>query len=159
VLNNNGEIAFNGDLTAPPDANQKIGVYVYAGGTVSAVARPGDPLPGGGTLVNASLIGGNVHINDRGEVVFSAQVDVGDGSLVTGLFQWSKGRLSVIARTGTVITGVGTVDQLASPQLVIPPPPILAPTSGAINNDAGRVLFQATLTDGSGVLLLATPSP
>jgi hypothetical protein len=58
-----------------------------------------------------------------------------------------------------VIPGVGTVDELSSPQLVVPPPPIQATTSGAINNDAGQVLFQASLTDGSGVLLLATPKP
>jgi hypothetical protein len=48
---------------------------------------------------------------------------------------------------------------LAAPQLVIPPAPIPTMTSGAINNDAGRVLFTATLTDGRGVLLLATPKP
>jgi hypothetical protein len=48
---------------------------------------------------------------------------------------------------------------LASPQLVVPPPPIQATTSGAINNDAGQMLFQASLTDRSGVLLLTTPRP
>jgi hypothetical protein len=51
------------------------------------------------------------------------------------------------------------VDELASPQLVLPPPPIQATTSGAINNDRGQVLFTASLTDGSAVLLLATPRP
>jgi hypothetical protein len=52
------------------------------------------------------------------------------------------------------------VDELASPQLVLPPPLIQATTSGAIKNDAGQVvLFQFSLADGSGVLLLATPRP
>jgi hypothetical protein len=51
------------------------------------------------------------------------------------------------------------VGEPASPELVGPPPPIQSTTSGAINNDAGQVLFQASLTDGSGVLLLATPRP
>lgn len=162
VMNNRGEIAFNGDLTPAPGANQNIGVFVFSLGQVRAVARPGDPLPGGGTLVNASLVGGNVHINDRGDVVFSGLVDTdvdGDGFADTGLFQWSHGQLNLIARTGTVIPGVGTVDELASPQLVIPPSPIPTTTSGAINNDAGQALFQATLTDGRGLLLLATPKP
>jgi hypothetical protein len=159
VMNNLGQIAFNADLTPPPDSNKNIGVFLYSGGNIAAIARPGDPMPGGGSLVNASLVGGNIHINNRGDVVFSAQIDVGDGSLVTGLFQWSKGKLGVIARTGTVIPGVGTVDQLTSPQLIIPPPPIISPTSGAINNDAGQVVFQVTLTDGSGVMLLAIPRP
>jgi len=159
-MNNRGDIAFNGDLTPAPGANQSIGVFLYSGGQITAIARPSDPMPGGGALVNASIVGGNVHINNRGDVVFSGVVDTdvdGDGFDDTGLFQWSRGQLSVIARTGTVIPGVGTVDELASPQNVIPPAPIPTTTSGAINNNAGQVLFQATLTDGSGVFLLATP--
>ena len=32
-------------------------------------------MPGGGTLVNASLVGGNAHVNNGGDVVFSAIVD------------------------------------------------------------------------------------
>ena len=43
------------------------------------------------------------------------------------------------------------VDELGSQQLIVPPPPIQATTSAAINNDAGPVLFQASLIDGSGV--------
>jgi hypothetical protein len=159
VMNDRGDIAFNGDLTEPPDVNQHIGVFVYSGGTITAVARPGDPVPGGGHLVNASLVGGNVHINNPGDVVFSAIVDTdldGDGFDDTGLFLWSKGKLTTIVRTGTVMPGVGTVDELASPQLVIPPSPIPTTTSGAINNDAGQVVFQATLTDERDVLVLAT---
>lgn len=161
VMNNRGDIAFNGDLTPSPGVNLNIGVFVYSSGKITAIARPGDLMPGGGLLVNASLVGGNVHINNRGDVVFSGVVDTdvdGDGFNDTGLFQWSHGQLSVIARTGTVIPGVGTVNELASPQLVVPPAPIPTTTSGAINNDVGEVLFQATLTDGSGVFLLATPT-
>ena len=74
VMNNRGDIAFNGDLTPAPGANQSIGVFVYSRGKITAIARPGDPMPGGGALVNASIVGGNVHINNRGDVVFSAFV-------------------------------------------------------------------------------------
>ena len=165
VMNNRGDIAFNGDLTSPPGANQSIGVFVYSGGKITPIARPGDPMPGGGALVNASIVDGNVHINNNGDVVFSGLVDTdadGDGNNDTGLFQWSHGQLSAIARTGTVIPGVGTVDELNSPQLVFPPAPISTTHSGAINNDRGQVLFQATLKTpapetGRGVFLLATP--
>ncbi len=41
--------------------------------------------------------------------------------------------------------------------IVVPPPPILVPNSGAINNDNGQVLFGSKLSDGRGVLLVATP--
>jgi hypothetical protein len=51
----------------------------------------------------------------------------------------------LIARTGTVIPGVGTVFALASVQIVVPPASIDTTTSGAINNDAGQVLFCATI--------------
>jgi hypothetical protein len=54
---------------------------------------------------------------------------------------------------------VGTIAQLVMGVILIPPPSTLIPNSGAINNDRGQVLFGATLTDGSGVLLLATPTP
>ena len=160
VMNDRGDIVFVGDLTPAPDANQNIGVFLYSGGRIVAIARPGDPMPGGGTLVNASIVGGNAHINNRSDVVFSGVVSTdadGDGNDDTGLFQWSHGRLSVIARTGTVIPGIGTIDELAPPQLIIPPPPINTTTSGAINNDRGQVIFQVSLTDGRGVFLLATP--
>jgi hypothetical protein len=162
AMNNAGEIVFSADLTPPPGANQDIGVFLYSGGKIIAIARPGTPMPGGGTVVNTSIVGGNAHINNRGDVVFSAIVDTdadGDGNDDTGLFQWSRGELSVIARTGTVIPGVGTIDELTSPQIVIPPPPISTTTSGAISNDRGQVMFQASLTDGRGVFLLATPRP
>ncbi|MDC0683080.1 DUF7453 family protein [Sorangium atrum] len=159
VMNRWGDIAFNGDLTPFPGANEDIGVFVYLDGRVEAVARPGDPMPGGGTLINASLIGGNIHINDRREVVFSAHVHDDDLPLVTGLYRWSRGRLSVVARTGTVIPGIGTVDQLDSPQIVIPPPPHFSPAAAAVNNNLGQVAFQALLTDRRGVMLLASPYP
>jgi hypothetical protein len=164
VMNNRGDIAFNGDITPLPNSNQNIAVFLYSGGKITAIARPGDAMPSGGNLLNASIVGANVHINDAGDVVFSGVLDTGmdvDGVFVndTGLYQWSDVQLSVIARTGTIIPGIGTVSALASVQLVTPPSPIATTTSGAINNDAGQVLFCATMTDGSVVLLLATPGP
>ena len=103
-----------------------------------------------------------VSINNSGpgEIVFNALLDTvnGEGVHDTGLYVWSRGSLRLVARTGTVIPGVGTVSQLAMPVITGGPPPIsFLPDSGAINNDRGQVLFGATLTDGRAVLLLATP--
>ena len=145
VMNNQGDIAFEGDLTERPGANQHIGVFVYAGGIITSIARPGDPMPGGGKLVNASLVDANVHINSRQDVVFSAVVDTdvdGDGFADTGLFQWSHGQLRLIVRTGTIIPEVGTIDELAPPQLVFPPSPIATTTSGAIDNNWDKCCSQ-----------------
>jgi len=161
VLNDAGDVVFLGDLSSPPDFFQALGVYLYSGGTTLAVARPGDPMPGGGKCVRASFFTAEqVHVNNAGEVALNALLDTvnGDGTPDTGLYVWSHGSLRVVARTGTVISGVGTVSQLAMVVMTGGPPPIsLLPDSGASNNDHGQVLFGATLTDGRAVLLLATP--
>ncbi len=162
VMNNRGDIVFLGDLTTPPDANQVTGVYFSSKGQIIPISRPGDPMPGGGHLVTASTLGGSqIHINNGGEVVFNAVLDTdvnGDGTADTGLFVWSHGDLRLVARTGTVIPGVGTISNLVMGVIVVPPPPVLVPNSGAVSNDRGQVLFGATLSDGRGVLLVATPT-
>ena len=48
---------------------------------------------------------------------------------------------------------------LVGSEIITPPPPVVTPNSGALNNDRGQVLFGARLTDGRSVLLLYTPSP
>src|SRR5207249_1776050 len=110
VLNNKGDIVFGGDLTPAPDANMQIGVFRYSGGVINAIARPGDSMPGGGHFVTASAItGAQIHVNNLGDVVFNSTLDTDvnkDGTLDTGLFEWSHGQLSLIARTGTNLPGV-----------------------------------------------------
>jgi hypothetical protein len=163
VMNNSGDIAFQGDLSpAPPNANfQKLGVYLHMKGVTIPVALPGDRMPGGGHFVTASFFVVNeVHINNRGEVSFSALLDTDDdhdGNPDTGLYVSWNGSVKLVARTGTVIPGVGTIRHLATATTGFPPPPVLTPSSSAVNNDRGQVLFCATLTDGTAVLLLATP--
>lgn len=156
VVNNRDEIVFIGDLTPAPDALLIAGVFLASKGSTIPVARPGDPMPGGGHLVTASLQDSNYHLNNRGEVSFSATLDTdvnGDGLPDSGLYVFSKGSLSLVARTGTVIPGLGTIAYLG--QAPFFPFPV---GTGAINNDRGQVIFFATLTDGRGVLLVATPA-
>jgi len=159
--NNGGDIVFTGDLTPAPGVSRDLGVFLHSNGVITTIARPGDSMPGGGHLVSASLVNNNIHINNRAEVVFSAMLDSdldNDGTADTGLFEWSAGQLRLIARSGTVLPGIGTIYQLAAAELVIPPPPFVTPTSAAVNNDHGQVLFQATLTNGAVVFLEATPA-
>jgi hypothetical protein len=162
VLNDRGDIAFLGDLTPPPLARQVTGVYLHSEGETVPAARPGDPMPGGGHFVTASNITGwQIHVNNEPEVVFNATLDTdddGDGFPDTGLFVWSRGSLRLVARTGTVIPEVGTIRHLVMNVLVILPPPTFVPNSGANNNDRGQVVFGATLSDGGGVLLRASPT-
>ena len=163
VMNNRGDIVFVGDLTSPPDLNRVVGVFLHRGGVIIPIARPGDPMPGGGHFVTGADITGveQIHVNNPGEVAFNAILDTdvnADGVPDTGLFVWSQGTLRLVARSGTVIPGVGTIAQLAMAVIVVPEPlPFSSPNSGAITNDRGQVYFGATLTDGRGVHLIATP--
>jgi len=165
VMNNRGDIVFLGDLTPPPSARLVTGVYLHSGGETIAVARPDDPMPGGGAFVTASnIMGWQIHVNNAGEIVFNTTLDTatlstddGDPIPDTGLYVWSHGSLRLVARTGTVIPGVGTIAHLVMNALVVSQSPAFVPNSGAHNNDRGQVVYGATLSDGRGVLLMATP--
>jgi hypothetical protein len=163
VINAQGDIVFLGDLgdlTSAP----AIGVYLHSGGETIAVARPDDPMPGGGRLVTAGNTGfWQLDVNNAGDVVFNAALNTtslstDEGAPIpdTGLYVWSHGSLRLVARTGTVIPSVGTIARLGT---IVPTVrgPNVGPNSGANNNDRGQVVFGATLTDGRGVLLVATP--
>lgn len=165
VINNRGDIVFLGDLTSPPSARLMTGVYLHSAGETIRVAGPDDKMPGGGMFVTASnIMGWQIHVNNAGDVVFNATLDTttlstdeGDPIPDTGLYVWSHGSLSLVARTGTVIPGVGTIAHLVMNELVVLQSPAFVPNSGAHNNERGQVVFGATLDDNRGVLLVATP--
>ena len=160
--NDHGDVVFLGDLTSPPLARQVTGVYRHSRGVTIPMARPGDLMPGGGHFVTASnLIGWQISVNNPGDVAFNALLDTddnGDGVPDTGLFVWSHGVLRVVARSGTVVPGVGEVAHLVMGVLVVIGNTGFVPNSGATMNDRGQVVFGATLSDGRGVLLVATPN-
>ncbi len=148
VLNNLGDMVFIADLTPAPAVDQASGVFLRSGGVTIPVARPGDPMPGGGNFARASDRITNYYLNNKGDVSFNALLDTGEDGLYV---RSSRGVLRLVAKTGTAIPGIGTIATLnffGEP----------VPTAGAIINDAGQVLFAAMLTDGRGVVLVATPN-
>jgi len=160
-VNNSGQIVFLGALAAHPKGTGHLpldsnsGVFLHSGDKNIALVRPGDALPGGGRLATAGFFTIDVWINNAGVVSFSAQLDTSTGGVPdTGLYTWSSGTLTLVARSGTVIPGVGTIQALQPPVAVGAPYPV----SGAAINDRGQIVFQATLTAGRGVILLATPT-
>ncbi len=163
VLNNWGEFVFIGDLTPPPAIGDALGVFMHTGRGSIAVARPGEVMPGGGKLVRASFRGGNYSINDFSEIVFNAALDTthadfnNDTIADTGLYVWFRGAAHLVVRSGSVIAGLGTIDTLHNPFLLDPTNPLQDPTCGVTMNNWGQILFQAILTDGRVVLLVATP--
>jgi hypothetical protein len=161
-MNDSGDVPFLGLLAGNPNGIfETMGVYLRSGNTTTAIARPGDSMPGGGKFVTASFaLGGNLHLNNANEVVFNAKLDTDDnhdGIPDTGLYAWSHGSLRLIARSGTVIPGLGTIAELKMGPSTVPPEPSYVPDSGAVNNDRGQVVFAAKFTDNRLVLLLAAP--
>jgi serine/threonine protein kinase len=146
VLNNRGDIVFIGDLTPAPGLRGARGIFLYARGITTPIALPGDVMPDGRKIVtvNPAHIIGNYSLNNRGDVSFNASLENGESAF----YIYSQGLLHLAAGTGTVMPGVGTISGVAS--LLI---------NGGTLNDSGQIFFSATLTDGRGVLLLATPPP
>jgi hypothetical protein len=155
-INARGDVAFIGDVSPGDALRVDVGYYLYnrVDGSTTVIAQPGDPMPGGGHFVSPIRYQvGNLDLNNRGDVTFGAVLDTdanGDGQPDTGVYQWSNGTVSLIARSGTTIPGAGTIGQMG-------PPEEGNWGSGALSNEKGQVFFQATLTDGTGVLLVATP--
>jgi hypothetical protein len=165
VMNSAGDFVFIGDLTAPPATAMDLGVFFFDSqrGTTTAVALPGDPMPGGGNLVTASTITYQYSLNNPGDTAFIGRLDTRtdfnpDGVGDTGLYVASHGSLQLVARTGTVIPHVGTVAHINAPGVVALAPPASVMVAGGVINDRGQIFFEATLTDQTaGVLLVATP--
>jgi hypothetical protein len=160
IVNSRDQVVFSGVTSFAP--RFESGVFLWDGGQIVPVVRTGEALPGGGTFVNAgaSL---TYDLNERGDVSFTGTLDTnGDGVIdATGLYTWSQGSLHLVARTGTEIAGVGTIDQIMPPFLAQIFPAVPFPSQNH-SNDRGEILFTAAVDDGSGqlqgVLLVATPT-
>ena len=148
LLNGSGTILFAAGLqgTSSPIGDSQA-LFLVTGGTTVAVARQGQAMPGGGTLVSTTITPGNYSLNDKGDVAFNALLDTGE----EGVYLYSKGALSLVAKSGDVIPGVGTIANFDMAGVGLP-------SSFVDLNDGGEILFGASLTGGGGALLLATPT-
>jgi hypothetical protein len=150
VLNSRGDILFDAGLvgTSVPFGGSTIdsqAIFLWSGGTLTAIARQGEAVPGG-HIVSASFNPGNYGINNSGDIAFNALLDTG----AEGVFLWSHGTITAVAETGTVVPGVGTISGLDQYGTGLP--------NGFVAlNDRGQVAFAVTLEGGGGALLLATP--
>lgn len=158
VINNGGDIAFIGDLTPPSEQAGTITAVVhYAQGHVSAVGCPGMSMPGGGRFVSGGFQDGTYSQNATGQVAYSAVLDTSTGGVAdNGVYLFSNGHTSVVARSGTVMRGLGTIASVGLTTTGLASAP--GAQDGGELNDNGQVLFSATLTDGRVVLVLATPT-
>jgi hypothetical protein len=158
VLNNRGEILFSANLSASGN-HSDLGLFLFSRGMIIPVVRPGEEMPGGGRLLTTSLsiASGPVYsLSDDGVVAFNATLDTDedeDGVFDTGVYVWERGRIRLIARSGTVMPGVGEILAVQDPYAY----GSRTSYAGALLNTRGEVLFQAILTDWRVVLLVAEP--
>ena len=151
MINNHGEVLFIGDLTPAPGALESLGVFLYKNGQTVAVARPGAAMPGGGNMVSATGYVTGYDLNDDGEVVFHAKLDVDDnqdGYADTGLYAWKDGVLRLIVRAGKPFENQGVVTYVANYW-----------GYGLASNNAGQVAFSLGFESGPQLLVLAAPAP
>jgi hypothetical protein len=132
----------NGNVVLLGQVGDDWGAFLYTGGKLVTIAKPGDVLPGGGTFTTSANFRHETDISDSGAVVFAGQFDGGGG-----VYLFKDGKLSVVARTGQELAGIGTVEGIARAY----------PSSiGVAINSSGQVLFPA-LVAGKESLIVATP--
>jgi hypothetical protein len=135
---------FLADLSAAGDLSE-VAVFLYTQGRTVVIAKPGDPMPGGGNLMTAGSYSHDAYMNNQGEIVFVGTLQGGDN----GLYFWHHGTISLVAKTGTPAGAdtISTMDDfgggVGNTQLAM--------------NDAGQIIFAAKFREGGGALLLATP--
>lgn len=165
VVNDRGQVLFVGDLTAAPANDQILGLFLKRGGKTVAVARPGDAMPGGGHIFTTSDYTNDYGLNNDGDVSFSAALDTFHTEVIngaatsirdTGVYVASHDKVRLVARSGSVIPGIGTIADLQNPFFVGTNNQLLF--GGAVINNPGQVAFQGILTDGRDALLIANPS-
>lgn len=145
VLNSRGDLVFIGDLPPPKGLRAVRGIFLHSGGITVPIAVPDDIMPDGRKIVtvNPAHTIDNYSLNNLGDVSFNALLENGESAL----YVYSQGLLHLVAGTGTVIPGLGTISSVASFEV-----------QGGVLNDSGQLFFWATLKDGRGVMLLATPA-
>ena len=149
LLNNRGDLIFVGDLSSPPSLGVQLGIFMHRHGRTTAIARPGDSMPGGGRMAAAGFYVSSYGLNQSGEAVFFAKLDTDDdkdGQPDTGAYTWRDGKLGLVVRTGSSIPGLGTVTTVAS-----------GDGFSVNNNDLGQVATPVMTADGKTHLIIATP--
>jgi hypothetical protein len=155
LVNSADQVTFVANTAANPS---EYNVYQWSNGVTNSVGIAGEAMPGGGHFASATGNAATFGQNSQGDVSFTAALDsVTNGLNDTGAYVWSHGTLQLVARTGTVIPGVGTISYLGEFLNNGNTNPPAYSMGGEINN-RGQVFFTATMTNGTQALLVATPA-
>ena len=143
-INEAGQVAFAMSLDGGPTGQQ--GVFIaQANGTIEPVALTGDPVPGSPEH-SFSAAAGETPIDDAGNVIFNGVFEpVGGEYLSGGIYHWNAGVLHSVIEKGFVApdSGGAMITGFTAAWLV--------------SNNAGVVVFAATLDDGRFGIYRAIP--
>ncbi len=130
-INSGGQVAFQATVSGGGSGGS--GIFLASGGTITKIARNGDPAPGGGTF--ASLFG-PLSLNDAGQIAF---IGVFTPSGLSALYLYTGSQITELARAGGPAPGGGDFTSFNSPSL----------------NGGGQVAFQGSLSTGNAGIFLS----
>jgi hypothetical protein len=110
-INDNAEVLFYSGITGAPGGGD-VGLFLFSGGTIKAVAVDGDPSPTGGTL-QVDLA--SAKLNATGDVAFAAGITGGRSPIA--VFLWHR---PIPSGQGQVSVVVADGDRAPRPALVEP---------------------------------------
>ena len=126
-FNDGGTALFMSDIE---NGNSERGIFTAKDGTVTKIVAQGDPSPDGKEFTYLDF---PATINNLGDVVFEAAVGEGFEWEYSGIFLYSNGAISLIARDGNPDPGGGTFGSFSSPLI----------------NDEKQIVFQSSIDGGT----------
>lgn len=126
-FNDVGTVLFGSEIE---NGNSTKGLFTVKDGVITKVIAVGDLAPDGKKF---NYIDNGPSINNLGDVIFEASVGPGFNVDYTGLFLFSNGKLSLLAKTDEAAPGGGKYSVF----------------SGPLINDAKQIVFEASVDGGS----------
>ncbi|MFG0326129.1 MAG: choice-of-anchor tandem repeat NxxGxxAF-containing protein [Phycisphaerales bacterium JB037] len=157
-VNASGHVAFIDRLEGPGvNSSNATGIWTDLAGSLSLVAREGDPAPGTerGTIISTiyiNFVEYTLAINDRGQGIFGAGVENPNSQIVNARTLWwfdATGNFRVLLRDGDVI------DTNPDPASTTLRTIGLLNPNGASLNEQGQVAVRVFFTDGTDAILIA----
>lgn len=127
-FNDAGTVLFQ-DLIEYENDSTGEGIFTSTSGVISKVVARGDPSPDGKEFTYLDP----ASMNNLGDVVFEASVGKGFEVDYEGIFLYSGGAISLIAKRGEAAPGGGTFSVFSFPQI----------------NDEKQIVFQASIEGGT----------
>ncbi|MCG8455245.1 MAG: hypothetical protein MI919_03120, partial [Holophagales bacterium] len=110
-LNNLGQVAFGSRVSGAANGATD-GLFLWNGSGIVQIARLNQAAPGGGVIEEFL---DTAALDDQGQLLFWALVDIGEFNPTVVPFFWDGGELVEIAREGDVLPGLGTLTSFTVP--------------------------------------------